>query len=203
MSGVNAVLFDADGLLQHPQAGWEDRLAAFDPVDPAGMLRDLWLAEVPALEGRQSLRDGLAQLLRARKLDVGHTEALLALWDNIEVDHDAWQVVRDVRAAGVSCYLATNQQTFRRDLMLDLGYSDLVDHAFFSCDLGVAKPKPAYFERILERIALPPERVVFVDDVLANVEAAASIGIVGRVHDPNCGATGLRDVLRSVDVPGM
>ncbi len=199
---VEAVLFDADGLLQHPRAGWEGRIAAFDPADPDGMLDALWRAEIPALEGKQHLRDGMLDLLTARGLDVDRVDDLVALWDNIEVDPDAWRVVEAVRAAGVPCYLASNQQSYRRDLMLALGYGELVDHAFFSCDLGVAKPKPAYFEAILARLALPADRVVFVDDVPANVAAAASVGIVARVHDPDCGADGLRAVLRSAGVPG-
>lgn len=200
-----AVLFDADGLLQHPRAGWVDRLAAYDAADGAGFVAALWEAEVPALRGEETLREGLLRLLRERGLDEGRVDELVDLWDNIEVDEDAWQVVRDVRAAGVHTCLATNQQEHRKGLMLDLGYGDLVDTAFFSCDLGAAKPDPAYFERILERLGVERQdagRVVFLDDVPANVEAAASVGIVARVHDPLCGADGLREVLRSVGVPG-
>lgn len=201
-----AVLFDADGLLQHPKAGWVDRLAAYDTDDGEGFLEDLWEAEAPALRGEETLRDGLLRLLRARGLDEGRVDELADLWDNIEVDEDAWQVVRDVRAAGITTCLATNQQEHRKGLMLDLGYADLVDTAFFSCDLRAAKPDPEYFERILVHLGIEPRdaaRVVFLDDVEANVEAAASVGLTALRHDPDTGAANLRALLRSVGVPGV
>lgn len=202
---ILAVLFDADGLLQHPKADWVERLAAYDTADGDGFLTALWEAEVPALRGEETLRDGLLRLLRERGLDEGRVDELVDLWDNIEVDEEAWQVVRDVRATGITTCLATNQQEHRKGLMLELGYADLVDVAFFSCDLRAAKPDPEYFERILQHLGIERHdagRVVFLDDVPANVEAAASVGIVARVHDPECGAEGLREVLRSAGVPG-
>ncbi|MDO5710594.1 MAG: HAD-IA family hydrolase [Micrococcales bacterium] len=203
--GPIAVLFDADGLLQHPKAGWVERLNAYDPGDGTGFLTALWEAEVPALRGQETLRQGLQRLLRERDLDDGRVDELHALWDNIEIDPGAWQVVRDVRAAGTPTYLATNQQEYRKQLMLDLGYADLVDVAFFSCDLGAAKPEPAYFERILQRLGIGSSeapRVVFLDDMPANVDSAASVGITALHHDPNTGAANLRALLRTVGVPG-
>lgn len=199
---VHTVLFDADGLLQHPRADWVPRLAAFDEGDPEGFLVDLWEAERPALRGRETLHDSVARLLRTRGLDPSLAGDVCGLWDNIEVDEDAWQLVRDVRAAGVACHLATNQQSYRRDLMVDLGYGDLVDETFYSCDLGHAKPEPAYFIAILERLGAGPEGIVFVDDRPDNVEAARGVGLTAYVHDPESGAQGLRGVLRSARVPG-
>ncbi|WP_226344793.1 HAD family hydrolase [Agilicoccus flavus] len=199
---VHTVLFDADGLLQHPAAGWAERLSGFDDGDPEGFLVALWEAERPALEGRETLRDSVTRLLASRGLDEGRADEVCALWDNIEVDQEAWQLVRDVADAGVACHLATNQQSYRRDLMIDLGYGDLVEHAFYSCDLGHAKPDPEYFRAILARLDAGPDGVVFVDDRVDNVEAARSVGLDAHVHDPSTGAEGLRGVLRAAGVPG-
>lgn len=199
---VHTVLFDADGLLQHPEAGWVERLSRFDADDPEGFLLELWAAERPALEGKESLIDSVRRLLAARGLDEAQAQAVCDLWDNIEVDDEAWQLVRDVAAAGVRCHLATNQQSYRRDLMIDLGYGDLVEEAFYSCDLGHAKPDPAYFRAILDRLGVGPEGIVFVDDRPDNVEAAASVGLSAHVHDPASGADGLRGVLRAAGVAG-
>lgn len=201
-----AVLFDADGLLQHPKAGWVDRLSAYDTADGEGFVAALWEAEVPALRGEETLREGMLRLLRERDLDESRVDELVDLWDNIEVDEDAWQAVRDVRATGIRTCLATNQQEHRKGLMLDLGYADLVDIAFFSCDLGAAKPDPEYFARILQRLGIDSGdagRVVFLDDVPANVDAAASVGITALRHDPDTGADNLRALLRSAGVPGV
>ena len=55
-----------------------------------------------------------------------------------------------------------------------------LDGAFYSCALGVAKPDPAYFAAVLDLLALPPERVLLVDDNPANVAAARSVGLAAE-----------------------
>ena len=45
-----------------------------------------------------------------------------------------------------------------------------------SGEVGLAKPDPAIFELAAHRFALEPGRTVFVDDSLANVDAAAALG---------------------------
>lgn len=46
-----------------------------------------------------------------------------------------------------------------------------------SFQVGAAKPDPAIFRLALEKAGLKPDEAVFVDDQLANVEAAREIGI--------------------------
>lgn len=49
-----------------------------------------------------------------------------------------------------------------------------------SCHLGVRKPEPAFFERLLEHVDVSPDAVLFVDDRQDNVEAARGVGL--RAH---------------------
>lgn len=200
---VEVVLFDADGLLQHSGPGWVAELASLDPVDPAGFLAELWEAELPALEGRETIAQSMEGLLRRRGLDTSRWPDAVRQWNNIVLDPAALDVVGAVRSAGVACYLATNQHVYRRDLMLDLGYAQWFDGLFFSCDLGVAKPDPGYFSAILDALARGPQGVVFVDDRADNVAAAASVGIDARRHAPDAGAAALAEVLRAAGVPGV
>ena len=203
-----AVLFDADGVLQFAKDGWFERIEALaaqaEPLllEPLG-LEQMWAAEWPALRGEESLHDGIGRLARGRGLPEEFVDRIVALWDNIRVDESAWQLVRDVRAGGTPAYLATNQHSYRRDIMLGLGYGELVDATFFSCDVGAAKPEVAYLERILARLDVPAHRVVFVDDMPANVEAAASLGIVAVRHEPSAGSGDLRALLAEAGVPGL
>ncbi|GAB3655402.1 hypothetical protein GCM10027596_08370 [Nocardioides korecus] len=84
-----------------------------------------------------------------------------------------------------------------------MGYADLLDRSYYSCDLGLAKPDPAYFTHVLTDLDLPADRVAFVDDRLPNVEGAASIGIhaVHWHHTDGLGA--LTDRLASWLVPTL
>lgn len=62
-----------------------------------------------------------------------------------------------------------------------------------SGDEGVVKPDPRIFEILIERAGLQPQRTLFIDDSLANVEAASKLGFAThRFKD----ASILRDDLR-------
>jgi len=151
---------------------------------------------VPALRGEVPFREALAQLLIEWPDVAASVEDLLELWEQVDRDDDAIALVREVAATGVTCVLATNQQDHRKAyLRRRFGYDDVFTRSFYSCDLGARKPERAYFERVLEALDLPAERVGFVDDVEANVEAARELGIRAVHHDPTSGVTGLRAAL--------
>jgi HAD superfamily hydrolase (TIGR01509 family) len=58
-----------------------------------------------------------------------------------------------------------------------LSYRHHFDREFYSCDIGHRKPETAYFESILEALALEPAATLFIDDSRPNVDAAAALGI--------------------------
>lgn len=62
---------------------------------------------------------------------------------------------------------------YRRSKM----FSQYIDHAFWSYELGLAKPDPRYFEAVLSKLGIKPEEFLFVDDQPANLIAARKLGI--------------------------
>jgi hypothetical protein len=80
-------------------------------------------------------------------------------------------------------FIATNQNPLRKAvLMRELRIGAIFDGAFFSCDFGRIKPELGYFEHVVsrleaERMLVKGERLVFFDDVAANVEGARLAGI--------------------------
>ena len=89
-----------------------------------------------------------------------------------------------------------------------MGYDALVDGSCYSSEVGAMKPDRAFFERVLADLDIdlddPGEvaRVGFVDDLEANVEAAARLSIRAVRHVPSSGAPGLRRVLTPL-VPSL
>ena len=62
-------------------------------------------------------------------------------------------------------------------------YADLLapfDHLFTSNELGARKPEPAAFASVLARMGQPADLVLFFDDVLDNVPAARSFGLLAE-----------------------
>jgi putative hydrolase of the HAD superfamily len=59
----------------------------------------------------------------------------------------------------------------------DLGMNDLFEIAISSHQVGLHKPDPQMYRIALDRLGVSPDRVLFFDDVPANVTAALALGI--------------------------
>ena len=59
----------------------------------------------------------------------------------------------------------------------DLGVTGLFELAISSHQVGLYKPNPQIFLLALDRLGVSPDRVMFFDDVPANVSAASALGI--------------------------
>lgn len=187
------VLWDADGVLQHPRSGWRDRLSA---MGGAGFDLACFAAEQAPLRGEGDFAEAIAELVAERGLDVDPAE-VAGIWRGIDLDPEALELVAEVRASGVRSVLATNQQAYRWTHMRDeLGHPDRFDALYVSCELGVTKPDPDYFRAILRAEQVEPGEALFIDDAPHNVESAAGLGLNAVRHDPADGAAGLRRILR-------
>jgi glucose-1-phosphatase len=50
------------------------------------------------------------------------------------------------------------------------------DHSFLSFEIGAVKPDQELFQFVADAIAAPPERTLFLDDNILNIDAALSFG---------------------------
>lgn len=199
MAGVqpDAVLFDADGVIQEPTIDWRTALGAFAGPgrDPEEFILAVGEAEKPALIGKREFPEVLAEVLE-RWDSPGRVDQVLELWTAFDANRDAIALIQDLRAAGVPCHLATNQHAFRRAVMRDQrGYINWFDRQFYSCELGVAKPDPAYFRAILTELDLDAGAVLFIDDNEANIAGAAEVGLRAELFDLSQGIDRLRELL--------
>ena len=146
-----------------------------DDVD--GFLEAARHEERQALTGQARWLDVLPGLLADWGI-AGHLERIVEVWLAIEEVPGVRQLVGELRADGVRCLLATNQDEHRGSHMQQhLGYAALLDGAFYSYELGVAKPAPAFFTAALDRLGTPAADVLLVDDSPANVASAMGVGI--------------------------
>ena len=180
MAAPKAILFDADGVIQRPGADFRAACGAVlgsagEPLDR--FMRELFAVEKPALTGH---RDFVADLMEVL-VRHGAAERLndaLAIWTAIDVDAAMHAAITGLRAQGVLCCLATNQQKFRGKHMSEtLGFAQLFDHEFYSHALGLAKPDPAYFQAIVDKLALPAAELLFIDDHETNLTGASEVGL--------------------------
>lgn len=204
---IEAVLFDADGVIQRPSAGWRDRLVPLLPPgddDVEGFLGKIFDAERPALADGSDVAPAFEALLR-RRGSTADPAGILSMLNDIIVHSEILGVVDRLRESGIRCYLASNQQRHRATYMSEtLGFRQRFDREFYSCFVGYAKPSRAYFERVLAVIQVPPDRVLFLDDQEENVAGARRLGIHASVFMLHCSADNLRaliELLRSYGLP--
>lgn len=177
------MLWDADGVLQHTPASLWDRavrVVAQFPDAMTGALID---------EAR----------IRAVAHDIGlgdHVDDIVAVWSMFDLVIPSLEVVSLVRAAGTACYLATNQDAYRAVLMREKApYGEILDGAYYSCDIGVAKPSAGFFEHIVIDLGLAPGQLLFLDDQCKNVTGARSAGLNAERWAHDDGVTRLRAIL--------
>ena len=56
------------------------------------------------------------------------------------------------------------------------------DRLWVSHELGLEKPDPAIFRRVIDATRRRPEEHLYIDDLAENVEAARALGMAGIVH---------------------
>lgn len=199
MTAIRAVLLDADGVVQIPESGWRTSLEALcgEPERTDEFLADVFAAEKPCLTDAADFEPALAVVLRRWRSSV-HVEDALRIWTQIEPSTSILRLVRSLRSSGVIVALATNQQRHRANFMTStLGYAEQFDELLYSCELGHAKPTPAYFSSALARIMTDPSSALFIDDHETNVLSARGCGLHAEVYHLSEGVARVCEILES------
>jgi putative hydrolase of the HAD superfamily len=90
-----------------------------------------------------------------------------------------YDVLRRARRVGLKTALLSNSWSNEYDRST---WPELFDVTVVSGEVGLRKPDPAIFALTAERLGLPVTACVFVDDLRANVQVAAQLGMVGVLH---------------------
>ncbi len=177
---------DVDGVLLDPvrngEGRWTNELAARFGIEPTE-IREAFFTKSwdDVLNGRRSVEDGLGEALA----QIGATvdvESVLSCWFDADYSpfEETFDLARNAARAGHRVVLATNQEHRRADyLRRRVGATVPLDHVLYSAEIGFQKHDRRFFEVASERLGVAvAERpgVVFVDDVMNNVEVARSSG---------------------------
>jgi putative hydrolase of the HAD superfamily len=138
-----------------------------DEVDYVDVYRDTWR--------RAGLRlpdDLLYEILDAEQ----------QCWDRaVEVDRDAWDVLRWLRERGVRRGICSNApfppEMMRRQISSN-GLAELMDTIVLSSEIGRRKPSPQLYEVALRELGTPPQRTLFAGDrVREDYEGPVALGM--------------------------
>ena len=180
---MTVLVLDCDGVVVcgHPQGGRWDKHIERDLGMKPDILRNRFF-----LQHFQKIVTGQADLIETLEriwpeLECPATpKALVDYWFAADsaLDRDVLAQVDDWRATGRRAYLGTVQEHHRaRYLMQTLGLARHFDGLLYSADLGARKPDGEYYARAHARLPVASRaEVVFLDDLIGNVDAANAFG---------------------------
>jgi putative hydrolase of the HAD superfamily len=164
-----------------------DSFAAFCRAEglPPDTVRDLFRDDPAARDLLGELEDGTLanadfEARFAEMLGVGPEDLIARLFAGMAPDEAMFDAVAAARRGGVRTGLVSNswgEEGYDR-----ARFGELFDVLLISGELGVRKPHPEIYALAAERLGVPPERCVFVDDLPGNLKPAAAIGMATVLH---------------------
>jgi len=199
---IGAVVFDLDGVIRHWNDDELDEMEAAFGLPPRAILSVAFSEELgpAAVTGRLTYRQWM-DAIRSRVL-ADHGDGVVGALDAWEanvgrVDTDMLRLLGAVRSEVTVALLSNGTTRLRRDLhVLDL--LDEFDVVFNTAEIGIAKPDPAVFTLVCDRLGSPPSRTLFIDDLVENVEGARTAGLAAHQHTD---VDGTAEVLARWGVP--
>lgn len=162
-------------------------------LDPL-RVRDLFAADPGGRQALVELETGVIsepefeiRLAAMLELSPERTPGLVdRVFGAIVAEEEIFEAIRIARASGIRTGLLSNSWGVERYPHDQL--PELFDAVVISGQEGVRKPDEAIYEIAIERLALPAEEIVFVDDLRGNLKPARALGMI-TVHHTSAAQT--------------
>lgn len=141
----------------------------------------------------------LAARLRTRTGGTVAAEGLVQrMFAGAKPDEAMLDAVRRARAAGLQTAMLSNSWGNREQYGF-AHFDTLFDAVVISGEVGLRKPDHGIYELMCRELDVTPQECVFVDDIAANIRAAAEVGMCGVHHTDT--ATTLRELETLLGLP--
>lgn len=194
MTAIRAIVSDFGGVLTTPLFHAFARVQDDSGIPAASLGKALARIEAqdgahPLYElekGNMSEPDFVARLERALSDELGRPASLHEFseryWSYLDPNDELIAYMAGLRDRGYAMALLTNnvrewEPRWRSMLPVDEIFGVVVDSAF----VGMRKPEPEIYQLTLERLGLPAQACVFLDDIELNCDAARELGMTAVV----------------------
>lgn len=92
------------------------------------------------------------------------------------INKDVVKIINEIKASGKKVYCLSNLENFFGKFFKE-NIDQYFDKSFYSYEIQARKPDIKAFQLVLDDIDKKPHEVVFIDDTLINIDAAAKMGI--------------------------
>lgn len=171
---IRAIAFDCFGVILNDYGhNWVDSSGLPD-ADQAEVHRLFRERDLGKLDGDEYY----AQVARAAGVDA----AVLKAKEHgvAPLDPMLLSYIKNDLASCYELYVASNASaSLLTELLNQDGFDGIFKHVFVSSEMGVIKPQPEFYAKLLNSVNVPAAEILFVDDRKPNVDAAVTAGMHG------------------------
>ncbi len=175
---ITTLILDADGVLINGES-FSETLARDYDVDKAKEKEFFTTHFQDCLVGKADLKEAVAPYLPSFGWK-GTVDEFLEYWFKAghSLDEELIAYIQKLRQSGMRAVLATNQEKYRTDYMLEhMGFAGAFDKIYSSAHLGLKKPALEFFAKVVEDEGAKKDEVLFWDDDQRNIDGAIEYGI--------------------------
>lgn len=197
---IKAVFFDFGGVIQRteyqaPRQQLAQRFGMeYEDIDNivfnSPTAKQATVGEIPVNKHWEAV----AKRLKVDKKEIEKVEAEFFAGDLLDLS--ILEYLRSLRPRYVTG-LISNAWSDMREYLIRKKIDDAFEHLTISAEVGVAKPETKIYQLALEQAQVKAGEAVFVDDVLANIEACEAVGMKGiHFKDPHASMEQLKKLLK-------
>ena len=184
---ISNILFDWGGVIteldfalpekKFKEIGLKDFFNHFSISHQTNLFMDLEIGKISPEKFRDEIRKQLKDETSDKKIDEAWN-SILGITPGRRI-----KVLQDLRKK-YNLYLLSNTnkihvEYYNKRLQEEYGFDHYVlfTKVYYSHDLGSRKPDPEFFRSMLADSKIEPKNTLFIDDLEANINVAASLGI--------------------------
>ena len=180
--GIKCILFDADGVIITSKRIFSHEYQRKFGLSDDDMQPFFNTVFQDCLIGKKDLKEEVLPFLKGWKWERS-SEEFLRYWfsSSANIDKNILALMTQMKKQGIRCFIATNQERYRTEYMMDeMKLNKYTEGIFSSAHIGCKKPEKAFYQAILDILSvngIEKDEVLFIDDSLENVQAAQDCGI--------------------------
>ena len=190
---MKAVFFDFDGVLTTDKTGsasickYVSRKTRIDLEVFAAVYRQY---NEQLLYGKLTHRDIWGDICKELKTNIPY-EVLFESFVFTPIDNDIVNLIRQIKNAGLKAGLITDNKRDRIDAIISYHHwYSLFDVIAISSEVGSGKDKADIFNITCDKIAVPPDECIFIDNTEKNLVIPGTMGMATFLYN---------DMLRNTD----
>lgn len=195
---VKVIIFDLAEVYLKGLLGVEHRIAELLDLDPKAVYKSLHIPELTLLfKGRITEDEYWKRIIAITGWNLDIQKLKEEVRANFQEIEGTRKIIEGLRKRYTVVVLSIHAKEWIEYCREQFMLSELFHHEFYSFGNGICKPDPQAYKHVLDKLKVPPEECIFIDDQERNLIPARQLGIKTiRFNNPDQ----LKEELKKVGV---